>query len=1146
MQTGHYQRVINQATFGYVFGTVATDDPADTLVYELLEVNPAFEIMTGLKDSPLLKRRFTIGELEQGSPDDFGLRRCGETAAGGEERSFDHYMTSVRQWFRVTVWSPEKNQFVATYHPAGGPGMLPEPHPEDIIDRREVEESLRESEERYRTLFAHSPLGIVHFGKDSTILNVNNEFVKVIGSSRESLIGFNIFKNVTDENMLAAIREALNGGTGYYEQVYHSVTAKKSTSVRGKFVSFPGDDGRIIGGVGIFEDISDRKLAENSLELARQSYLDVFNSVSEAIYVHDEAGLFIDVNKGAELMYGYSRDELIGQSPATVAAPGYNDIDGIIRKTKVVSETGIPVQFDFWARRKNGEIFTKDVIVNKGRYFGKDVLITTARDITEKKQAESALQKSLARNKALLDANPDMMFVFSDNGIIVDIHSLGQSGYNLNPESYLGKPVEEVFPAEGAALTRQNTAAVLATGQPVYTTYSVDLHGTKKHFESRYVPCGTREVLSIVRDITERKKAEEALIESENQMAAILRAIPDLLFVFNINGDYLNVYTEDDSKLLLPKEQLIGKNVRELFPPEVAEKSLEAFQQSIASNELVEFSYSLNVSGQPDFFEARIVPASDEKVFVMVRDISERKRHEQEITLLGKSIEQSPVSIIITEAGGNIEYVNPKFTEVTGYQPEEVIGANPRILKSGEQPPETYSELWKTIKSGQSWYGELLNRKKSGELFWENVSISPILNQDGRLTHFVAVKEDISEKKRMIQELINARDKAEESDRLKSAFLANMSHEIRTPMNGILGFAALLKEPGLSGEEQQHHIGIIEKSGIRMLNIINDIVDISKIESGQMEVSISETNINEQTEYIYTFFRPEVEAKGIRLFLKNGLPANQSVIRTDREKIYAILTNLVKNAIKYTNEGFIEFGYFLKADAVGSPAGAVMLEFFIRDTGIGIASDRQLPIFERFIQADISDKQAHQGAGLGLSITKAYVEMLGGRIWVQSESGKGSSFCFTIPYNPDPERKGEASTEEKPGAEMNPVQKLKILIAEDDETSGLLISRILKKIGREFLIARTGMEAVGICRNHADLDLILMDIKMPEMDGYEATRQIRQFNREVVIISQTAYGLAGDRERALRAGCNEYLPKPIQKDELQEMIRRFFDKTVPL
>lgn len=238
-----------------------------------------------------------------------------------------------------------------------------------------------------------------------------------------------------------------------------------------------------------------------------------------------------------------------------------------------------------------------------------------------------------------------------------------------------------------------------------------------------------------------------------------------------------------------------------------------------------------------------------------------------------------------------------------------------------------------------------------------------------------------------------AKEKAEESDRLKTAFLANMSHEIRTPMNGILGFVELLKEPKLSGEEQQEYILIIEKSGERLLNIINDIVDISKIEAGQMAVNIKESNINDQIAYINTFFQPEFERKGLNYSFKNGLPSKDAVIKTDREKIYAILINLVKNAIKFTNEGAIEFGYELHKKNEHTE-----LVFFVKDTGIGIPRDRQEAIFERFIQADISDKMALQGAGLGLSISKAYVEMLGGKIWIESEAGKGSAFYFTIPY----------------------------------------------------------------------------------------------------------------------------------------------------
>ena len=246
------------------------------------------------------------------------------------------------------------------------------------------------------------------------------------------------------------------------------------------------------------------------------------------------------------------------------------------------------------------------------------------------------------------------------------------------------------------------------------------------------------------------------------------------------------------------------------------------------------------------------------------------------------------------------------------------------------------------------------------------------------------------EKKQMVEELVSAKEKAEESDRLKSAFLANMSHEIRTPMNGILGFSALLKEPDLSGELQKEYINIIEKSGARMLNIINDIVDISKLEAGLMKVNTTLSNVNDQMEYIFNFFKPEVEAKGIQLVMNNTLPDHLANIHTDKEKLFAILTNLVKNAVKYSSKGTIEFGYIKKHSE---------LEFYVKDSGIGIPKDRLQAIFERFIQADISDVMARQGAGLGLAITKAYIEMLGGKIWVESQEGVGSTFYFTLPYN---------------------------------------------------------------------------------------------------------------------------------------------------
>ena len=386
--------------------------------------------------------------------------------------------------------------------------------------------------------------------------------------------------------------------------------------------------------------------------------------------------------------------------------------------------------------------------------------------------------------------------------------------------------------------------------------------------------------------------------------------------------------------------------------------------------------------------------------------------------------------------------------------------------------------------------------------------------------------------------LKEAKDKAEESDRLKSAFLANMSHEIRTPMNGILGFTDLLKEPSLSGEKQIEYIGIIQRSGARMLNIINDIIDISKIEAGLMSINNRESNINEQIRYVHAFFTPEIKRKGLKLLLELGLSDNEAVVMIDREKLFAIITNLVKNAIKFTNSGEIIIGYFLKSNRAQKE-----IEFYVKDTGVGIQKGRQKAIFQRFIQADIANKMAQQGAGLGLAIAKAYVNMMGGKIWVESELESGSTFFFIVPYilkAKETNIQGEKNMFKIEKTTNPEINKIKALIAEDDQSSEMLLTIFMEKFSKKIIKAKNGIDAIELCRENPDLDLILMDIQMPGINGFEATQNIRKFNKDVIIIAQTAYGLEGDRQKSIDSGCNDYISKPIDQEKLHALIYKHF------
>lgn len=513
------------------------------------------------------------------------------------------------------------------------------------------------------------------------------------------------------------------------------------------------------------------------------------------------------------------------------------------------------------------------------------------------------------------------------------------------------------------------------------------------------LPFAVKRALDEQKEKNALKLAQEEIKKSEIKFRTLTENIPDIIARFDKDFKHISINPAIEKFTGINKEFFLGKTNEDLEMPEDSvaiwnENMKHVFQTG--RQHIFEFEFHSN--GTTSYFLSMLVPefSADGEVDTLLcvtRDISDRKRIEIEL----RKSEERLRDIIFSSAdwvwevdkNGKYIYSSQKVNELLVASEDEIIGKTPfdfMPLEEAKRVSAIFSEIVakkEPIVDMENW-----NIGKNGDLICLLTNGRPIFDEKGEVIGYRGIDKNITERKLSEQELVKAKEKAEESDRLKSAFLANMSHEIRTPMNGILGFAGLLKNSDLSGEQQREYIQIIEKSGVRMLNIINDIVSISKIESGIVDIHLTDTNINNQIQFVYDSLKLDAHSKDLKLSFVCELADKESIIKTDSEKLYGILTNLVKNAIKYTVSGEIEYGYKIKGD---------FIEFYIKDTGIGIPKERQDVIFERFIQADIVDKMARQGAGLGLAISKAYVEMLGGNIWVESKEGVGSVFFFTIP-----------------------------------------------------------------------------------------------------------------------------------------------------
>jgi PAS domain S-box-containing protein len=499
-----------------------------------------------------------------------------------------------------------------------------------------------------------------------------------------------------------------------------------------------------------------------------------------------------------------------------------------------------------------------------------------------------------------------------------------------------------------------------------------------------------------------------------------------------------------------------------------------------------------------------------------------------------KAFHTSPYGLSITRlSDGKIIEINKGAYRITGYSYDEVNCKSTLDLNLWQHVDERDQIVEEINRSGKVYEREVKFRKKSGDAITAFLSAEVITvnNEKCLLSSF----DDITERKKHVVELTKAKEKAEESDNLKTAFLHNISHEIRTPMNAIVGFSALIGEPDITSDERVSYINNIQQSSNHLLSIITDIINISNIEAEIVKIDLIETNLNSKLRSLYDRFLPDAKEKNLSFSYETTLGDDKSVILTDRTKLFEILSSLIGNALKFTEHGYVKFGYEIDKNLV---------RFYVSDTGIGIPENQHAKIFDRFYQVENGVSRQYEGTGLGLAICKSYVELLGGKIWLTSETGRGSVFYFTIPFNLPYQnnQSGEKLIVENPKYSGSKIKT--ILVAEDDELNYLLIQAMLSGLGLNILHARDGSEAVEMCKKCSDIDLVLMDIKMPVMDGIEATRKIKEIRPELPVIAQTAYALAGDPDKIISAGCDAYIEKPIKKSKLISLLDSYL-KPVP-
>jgi PAS domain S-box-containing protein len=1007
--------------------------------------------------------------------------------------------------------------------------------------------------------------------------------VMVIRNAKDGKPIDNVFNRVMQENQVIGLSDhvELVSKTGKVLQIADSAAP------------IHDHNGNLVGSVIVFRDVSEKYRQEQILRESEEKFRLLAESSPIAIMIY-QGEKWVYCNKGAQIITGYDPEDILKWNFWDFVHP--DDKESIKERGKARQEgKDVPSRYQFRIIAKGGDVRWVDLSGIMISYNGKPAGMVSVLDITEQKEAMLRIAESESRLGSIFKAAPVGIGLTVNRNIIeVNDRICQMTGYSHN--ELIGQSAQILYASEKEYdfVGKHKYAQIERTGIGEIETQWMNKKGTLIDVQMRSVPLDASDIskgyMFTALDITERKRSEESVRESQRTLSTLMSNLQGIVYRCRNTKQWSMLFLSDGFKQITgfdPDNFLADGNraFADLIHPDDREASWKMVQNSISDQSSFEYEYRImTISGEYKWVWEKgrgIFNDDGELLFLegFISDLSWRKRNEEvqkvvfnianavnvTTTLVElSSLIRNELSRIIDTQNFFIALYNKELNTISlpfmADQKDEfqifpagktltgfVIENSKPILVQEEEIREMASkgliELHGTVS--KTWLGVPLKYKDDviGALVIQDYEKPNAYSMiDLEIMKFVSNQVALSiEKKRAEDELRTAKEKAVESDKLKTAFLANMSHEIRTPMNAIIGFSDLLADSGLPEGDKKNFIHIIQNNGNVLLNLIDDIIDMAKLEAGQLSINKRVLNVNTVLDDLYNYFielrnkmeKPHVEIRFPQYRCKNF------ELMTDALRFRQIISNLLNNALKFTESGFIELGYKFELPASapeGTPESAVT--FYVKDTGVGIPEDKLLMVFDRFRQVYDSHSRIFGGTGLGLTISRNLTEMLGGKIWVESKPGHGTTFYVALPsedkkFIADPEQYAYGDqTESFNGSGLH------VLIAEDEASSAYFLETMVAKTGARVSAVSNGFDAVEKCKNDKSIDLVFMDIRMPLLDGYEAAKQIKTIRPDLPIIAQTAFAMPEEVQRSLQNGCNGHITKPLRPSEIFSVLKK--------